>query len=86
MLSIFHPLVLKLCTVAHTATSNNSLALAAPCVVLAVSVLVGPLEVAELLPGPSALEVLLLVLLVGLGVRQAVLHHVLEAADQPCSE
>lgn len=55
-----------------------------PGVILAVPVLVSPLEVLELLSGPGVLEVLLLVGLVHLGVRQTVLHHVLKAPDQTC--
>lgn len=47
--------------------------------------LVRPLEVLELGAGPGVLEVLLLLLLVRLGVRDAVLHHVLEAPDQACN-
>ena len=46
--------------------------------------LVCPLQVAELLPRPCALEVALLVLVIGLGVGEAILHHMLEATDEAC--
>lgn len=44
--------------------------------------LVGPLEVLELRAGPGVLEVLVLLRGILLGVVDAILHHVLEAADQ----
>ncbi len=48
--------------------------------------LVGPLEVLELLARPGALEVLVLLGGVLLRVVDAILHHVLEAADQAYRE
>ena len=53
-----------------------------PSEVLAVAVLVSPLEVLELLARPGSLEVLVLLLLVLLGVVDAVLHNVLETTNQ----
>ena len=47
--------------------------------------LVGPLEILELLTRPGALEVLLFVLVVELRMSQAILHDMLEAADQTYS-
>ena len=71
----------------HHNNTPQSRHLLLPGEVLAVAVLVRPFEVLELLARPGALEVLVLLGGVLLRVVDAVLHHVLEAADQTyCKE
>lgn len=65
--------------VKHT---SNLYILLLPGEVLAVAVLVSPLEVLELRAGPGVLEVLVLLGGILLRVVDAVLHHVLEATDE----
>ena len=57
----------------------------APCISSTITMLVSPLEILELLTRPGALEVLLLVLVVEFRMSQAILHNMLEAADQTYS-
>ena len=61
-----------------------SMGLFAPCISSTITMLVSPLEILELLTRPGALEVLLLVLVVELRMCQAILHDMLETADQTC--